>query len=124
MGSAQEVPGCPCDSCREARRRRNRGKWSGYDYIDPKKVKSLASIAVAAGFSEKHSYLLCGGRLMGFILKSRKWGKSTVYPSQPHLKPDLTVPTNAEPLECNAARNPKFISGQWTILLCLKKGRI
>lgn len=96
----KEIPGCGCEKCRETRRqRRNNGKWVGYDYIDPKEVKSLAPIGIAAGESENHCYLLCSRRLMGFILKSRKWGESIVYPSKPRLKPDLTVYT-----KCRASR--------------------
>ncbi|KAF7502671.1 hypothetical protein GJ744_005284 [Endocarpon pusillum] len=70
------VAGCNCEKCNEARTRRGVGgksKWAAYDNIDPKEVKSLAGKGLTAGCSEKHCYLLCGRRLMGFLLKSRKW---------------------------------------------------
>jgi len=53
-------------------------KWACYDNINPKVTKTLDLDGEAMGVSAKHRYFLCPKRVIGFVLKSRKWGMSII----------------------------------------------
>ncbi|RFN54455.1 p-loop containing nucleoside triphosphate hydrolase [Fusarium flagelliforme] len=48
-------------------------KWACYDNINPKVTKTLDLDRETIGVSAKHRYFLCPKRVIGFVLKSRKW---------------------------------------------------
>lgn len=65
---------CPCEQCHGLRPHPpSKFMWIDYDLIDPAKVGSLDLPGGPRGL--KHRYLLCARRLMGYVLKSRKWGE-------------------------------------------------
>ncbi|KAI1774648.1 hypothetical protein F4818DRAFT_418514 [Hypoxylon cercidicola] len=63
---------CPCKDCQGLRSHPpSKFLWIDYDLIDPTKVESLDLPSGPRGV--KHRYLICSRRLMGFVLKARKW---------------------------------------------------
>lgn len=67
---------CLCESCLGLRPHPpSNFIWTEYDLIDPTTVKSL-DLPDRPEKELKHRYLICSRRLMGFVLKSRQWGKS------------------------------------------------
>lgn len=67
---------CPCEMCCMKRPHPPRSfPWTEYDVINPALEKSLE---LPEGYEDRqHRYLLCTRLLMGFVLKSRTWGKCT-----------------------------------------------
>ena len=76
--------GCNCEICRPGNlsaipKNSNyeiKVPWESYDNIDPKKTASLDLPYSSKEKNKKHRYLLCSKKVIGFILKSRKWGKA------------------------------------------------
>ncbi|XEV04991.1 hypothetical protein FSHL1_010278 [Fusarium sambucinum] len=48
-------------------------KWANYDNINPKIIKTLALDGAATGVSANHRYFLCPRKVIGFVLKPRRW---------------------------------------------------
>ncbi|KAI9774037.1 MAG: hypothetical protein M1839_001922 [Geoglossum umbratile] len=59
------TPSCYCESCLSKLREVKKSPFAGYDKIDPKEKQELTN----------DQYLLCSGRVFGFVLQTRSWGK-------------------------------------------------
>jgi hypothetical protein len=59
------IPGCYCEICLSKLREVKKSPFAGYDKIDPKEKQELTN----------NQYLLCSGRVFGFVLQTRSWGE-------------------------------------------------
>ncbi|KAF7518675.1 hypothetical protein G7054_g13374 [Neopestalotiopsis clavispora] len=80
---------CQCEECLGCRPHPPSGfRWSTYDVIDPRKVKSLETNSGPE--PRKHRYLLCPRELHGLILKTRTWECIAEYTGRALLRLSLT----------------------------------
>lgn len=48
--------------------------WREYENINPKEMDSLDIVDPTTSTKNRHRYLLCPKKVIGFVLKSRNWG--------------------------------------------------